>query len=216
MIIQAQPSPPTFPKNPLTRKPPTMSSKIEKTIARQQQKYTRPTVLSLLLPNPANQSPHHHQNRRRPILRSAPAAARHRHALRQAIQLGCRHQHPSTGRAAAAPGRPGRQRRRPVPLPARSLPQSRDEARCRHQGEAVGLAAQLPAGRADQEALHQRDDRVCCLREAEDCGGLTRALCCRWSSKYGEYPAGDPDLHHVAGTVLAEGMLPSSQFVAAN
>ncbi|KAF2086929.1 DUF410-domain-containing protein [Saccharata proteae CBS 121410] len=25
-----------------------------------------------------------------------------------------------------------------------------------------------------------------------------------WSAKYGEYPAGDPELHHVAGTVLAE------------
>jgi hypothetical protein len=26
----------------------------------------------------------------------------------------------------------------------------------------------------------------------------------RWSSKYGDYPAGDPDLHHVAGTLAAE------------
>ncbi|KAI9694228.1 MAG: hypothetical protein M1820_009085 [Bogoriella megaspora] len=25
-----------------------------------------------------------------------------------------------------------------------------------------------------------------------------------WSSKYGEYPAGDPELHHVAGTIFAE------------
>lgn len=28
---------------------------------------------------------------------------------------------------------------------------------------------------------------------------------CRWSAKFGEFPAGDPELHHVAGTVLAEG-----------
>lgn len=26
-----------------------------------------------------------------------------------------------------------------------------------------------------------------------------------WSSKLGEYPAGDPELHHVAGTLYAEG-----------
>ena len=26
-----------------------------------------------------------------------------------------------------------------------------------------------------------------------------------WSSKFGEFPAGDPELHHVAGTVYAEG-----------
>ena len=27
-----------------------------------------------------------------------------------------------------------------------------------------------------------------------------------WSSKYGEYPQGDPELHHVVGTLFAEGM----------
>jgi golgi to ER traffic protein 4 len=27
---------------------------------------------------------------------------------------------------------------------------------------------------------------------------------CRWSSKCGEYPAGEPDLHHVAGSLYAE------------
>lgn len=27
----------------------------------------------------------------------------------------------------------------------------------------------------------------------------------RWSSKYGEFPAGDPELHHVAGQLYAEG-----------
>lgn len=27
-----------------------------------------------------------------------------------------------------------------------------------------------------------------------------------WSSKYGEYPAGDPDIHHVAGSQFADGM----------
>lgn len=27
-----------------------------------------------------------------------------------------------------------------------------------------------------------------------------------WSSKYGEYPQGDPELHHVAGALFAEGM----------
>ena len=26
------------------------------------------------------------------------------------------------------------------------------------------------------------------------------------SSKFGEYPAGDPEIHHVAGTLYAEGM----------
>jgi hypothetical protein len=26
-----------------------------------------------------------------------------------------------------------------------------------------------------------------------------------WSAKYGEYPAGDPEIHHVAGTTFAEG-----------
>jgi hypothetical protein len=28
-----------------------------------------------------------------------------------------------------------------------------------------------------------------------------------WSSKFGEYPAGDPELHHVAGTLYADGEL---------
>ncbi len=28
---------------------------------------------------------------------------------------------------------------------------------------------------------------------------------CRWSSKYGEFPAGDPEIHHVVGTLYAEG-----------
>lgn len=27
-----------------------------------------------------------------------------------------------------------------------------------------------------------------------------------WSAKFGEYPAGDPEIHHVAGTLHAEGM----------
>jgi hypothetical protein len=26
-----------------------------------------------------------------------------------------------------------------------------------------------------------------------------------WSAKYGEYPAGDPEIHHVAGSAFAEG-----------
>jgi len=26
----------------------------------------------------------------------------------------------------------------------------------------------------------------------------------RWSSKFGDFPAGDPELHHVAGTLYAE------------
>jgi len=28
----------------------------------------------------------------------------------------------------------------------------------------------------------------------------------RWSSKYGDFPAGDPELHHVAGSLYASGM----------
>jgi hypothetical protein len=28
-----------------------------------------------------------------------------------------------------------------------------------------------------------------------------------WSSKFGEYPAGDPEIHHVAGSLYAEGMI---------
>ena len=28
-----------------------------------------------------------------------------------------------------------------------------------------------------------------------------------WSSKFGEYPAGDPEIHHVAGSLFAEGTL---------
>lgn len=31
-----------------------------------------------------------------------------------------------------------------------------------------------------------------------------------WSAKYGEYPAGDPEIHHVAGSAYAEGMSPRS------
>lgn len=27
-----------------------------------------------------------------------------------------------------------------------------------------------------------------------------------WSAKWGEYPAGDPEVHHVAGTLYAEGV----------
>jgi golgi to ER traffic protein 4 len=26
-----------------------------------------------------------------------------------------------------------------------------------------------------------------------------------WSAKFGEYPAGDPELHHVAGVIYADG-----------
>lgn len=37
-------------------------------------------------------------------------------------------------------------------------------------------------------------------------------LCCRWSSKFGEYPAGDPELHHVIGTLYAEGMTKKREF----
>lgn len=33
---------------------------------------------------------------------------------------------------------------------------------------------------------------------------LTRGPVHRWSSKFGEYPAGDPELHHVAGSLYAE------------
>ena len=29
-----------------------------------------------------------------------------------------------------------------------------------------------------------------------------------WSSKFGEFPNGDPELHHVAGVLYAEGKLP--------
>lgn len=32
----------------------------------------------------------------------------------------------------------------------------------------------------------------------------TNYYLCRWSSKFGEYPAGDPELHHVAGSLYAE------------
>jgi len=28
----------------------------------------------------------------------------------------------------------------------------------------------------------------------------------QWSGKVGEYPNGDPELHHIAGTLYAEGM----------
>ena len=28
-----------------------------------------------------------------------------------------------------------------------------------------------------------------------------------WSAKFGEYPNGEPELHHVAGTLYADGML---------
>lgn len=28
-----------------------------------------------------------------------------------------------------------------------------------------------------------------------------------WSSRWGEFPAGDPEIHHVAGSLYAEGML---------
>jgi hypothetical protein len=31
-----------------------------------------------------------------------------------------------------------------------------------------------------------------------------------WSSRFGEYPAGDPEIHHVAGSLYADGMSPSS------
>lgn len=31
--------------------------------------------------------------------------------------------------------------------------------------------------------------------------------CVEWSAKFGEYPAGDPEVHHVVGSIYAEGML---------
>ena len=34
---------------------------------------------------------------------------------------------------------------------------------------------------------------------------LAKEPCCRWSAKFGEYPAGDPEIHHVAGQLYAEG-----------
>lgn len=27
----------------------------------------------------------------------------------------------------------------------------------------------------------------------------------RWSAKHGEFPAGDPEIHHIAGTLFAQG-----------
>ena len=30
-----------------------------------------------------------------------------------------------------------------------------------------------------------------------------------WSAKAGDYPNGDPELHHVAGTLFAEGRVPA-------
>ncbi len=33
---------------------------------------------------------------------------------------------------------------------------------------------------------------------------LTQKAAHRWSSRFGEYPAGDPELHHVAGSLYAE------------
>lgn len=34
-----------------------------------------------------------------------------------------------------------------------------------------------------------------------------------WSCKFGEYPNGDPELHHAAGTLFAEGTRPASGFM---
>jgi hypothetical protein len=36
-----------------------------------------------------------------------------------------------------------------------------------------------------------------------------------WSSKFGDYPAGDPELHHVAGQLFAEGSF-QHDFCASN
>jgi hypothetical protein len=33
----------------------------------------------------------------------------------------------------------------------------------------------------------------------------------RWSSKFGEFPAGDPEIHHVAGSIFADGNDPPFQ-----
>ena len=33
----------------------------------------------------------------------------------------------------------------------------------------------------------------------------------QWSAKFGEYPAGDPELHHVIGSIYAEGMAGQNQ-----
>lgn len=35
-----------------------------------------------------------------------------------------------------------------------------------------------------------------------------------WSSKYGEYPAGDPEIHHVAGSLYAEGECVQPEYCA--
>jgi hypothetical protein len=36
-----------------------------------------------------------------------------------------------------------------------------------------------------------------------------------WSSRFGDFPAGDPEIHHVAGALYAEGQSPHSQIRAA-
>jgi hypothetical protein len=86
------------------------------------------------------------QNRRRPILRSAPAAARNRLPIHQSTRLGLGHRYPLPRRAGAAASWPGRLRRRPVHLSARSISQGRSQARCQQQEQAAELAARLPQG----------------------------------------------------------------------
>lgn len=100
------------------------------------------------------------QNRRGPVLRSSPATSRHRLALREARELGCRRRYSGLRSAAPFEGRPRRLWRRSMSLPGRRLHQSRDQAGCCNQGPDTQLDASFPGRRTDEEKVHRGSDCV--------------------------------------------------------
>lgn len=90
-------------------------------------------------------------------------------------------------------------------LPDGGLRQGRDQARHGQQGATARSVASLPAQRAGQEEVCRRHRRV--GGPAGVTPGDTQLELIphrRWSSKHGEYPAGDPELHHVIGALYAD------------
>ena len=82
------------------------------------------------------------------------------------------------------------------------IQQGGTEIGCTKQGAVIRTLEGLPTGRAYAKTLCWRDCRVWIVEITQK----TWTDCCiRWSSRTGEFPAGDPELHHVAGTLYAEG-----------
>lgn len=116
---QLNPTDPTYPK---------MSTKIEKTLQRQREKYRSTSLLCILLFAYTRLTPP--KDRRRSILRSPPTTPRRRVPLYQSPRLGKRNFNSIPRRPIPPASWTRRLRRRPLHIPPRRIQQGRSQARC--------------------------------------------------------------------------------------